>query len=224
MKLGVLLPTFRDNAEDALVVANEVERAQLDGVFAYDHLWPMGSPERPSLAPFPVLARVAAQCPSLYVGPLVSRVGLFSTSKLVEQYVTLDTLAPGRVIAALGTGDKLSADENMAYGLLYESAATRRGLLQETIVALAPAIEVWCGAGSEKTNELARELGVALNLWGASAAFVRDAASSGAVTWAGTLGDDPAALLDDLCAAGASWVVAAPPFQIEVLREWRQVR
>ncbi|HEY5104725.1 MAG TPA: LLM class flavin-dependent oxidoreductase, partial [Acidimicrobiales bacterium] len=152
MKLGVLLPTFRDNADDAFTTAREAEDAQLDGVFAYDHLWPMGSPERPSLAPFPVLASVAAQCPRLFVGPLVSRVGLFSTATLVEQYLTLEALAPRRVIAALGTGDKLSAAENTAYGLVYASADTRRELLKETIVALAPSIEVWCGAGSDKTN------------------------------------------------------------------------
>ncbi|HEY5103859.1 MAG TPA: hypothetical protein VII65_02330, partial [Acidimicrobiales bacterium] len=76
----------------------------------------------------------------------------------------------------------------------------------------------------DKTNELARELGVTLNLWGVSAEVARDAASSSAVTWAGTLGDDPVALLDDLRAAGVSWVVAAPPFQIDVLGEWRQAR
>ncbi|HEY5265261.1 MAG TPA: LLM class flavin-dependent oxidoreductase [Acidimicrobiales bacterium] len=224
MKLGVLLPTFRDNAEDAFAVAHEAEHAQLDGVFAYDHLWPMGSPERPSLAPFPVLASVAAQCPSLSVGPLVARVGLFTTAKLIEQYVTLEALAPGRVIAALGTGDKLSAAENTAYGLAYESAERRRELLKEALAALSPIMETWCGGGSEKTNELARELGVAINLWGVSAEIVREVASRGPVTWAGPLGEEPAVLLDALRAAGVTWVVAGAPFQIDALREWRQAR
>lgn len=224
MKLGVLLPTFRDNAIDALGVAKRVERAGLDGVFAYDHLWPMGSPERPSLAPFPVLASVAAQCPSLFVGPLVARVGLFGTSKLVEQYMTLEALAPGRVIAAIGTGDHLSAAENQAYGVEYQSAEARRSLLRATLEALSPIMESWCGGGGETTNEIARELGVAINLWGADVARVREVASSGPVSWAGPLGEAPAQLLNELRDAGVTWVVAGPPFQIDELSEWRHAR
>ena len=54
MNVGVLLPTFRDSAHDALATAAEAASHSLDGVFAYDHLWPMGQPERPALAPFPV--------------------------------------------------------------------------------------------------------------------------------------------------------------------------
>lgn len=222
MKLGLLLPTFRDNAEDALTCAQQAEQAGLDGVFAYDHLWPMGSPQRPSLAPFPVLASVAVRCPSLFVGPLVSRVGLFSSAKLIEQYLTLEDVAPGRVIAAIGTGDHLSSEENEAYGLAFQSARARRDLLKETLLALSPIMESWCGGGAEKTNELARELGVAINLWDVGVETVREAASSGPVTWAGPLGEQPATLLDSLSGAGVAWVVAGPPFQIDVLREWRQ--
>ena len=58
MKLAVLLPTFRHGASDAFDAAARAVDAGLDGVFAYDHLWPMGSPQRPSLAPFPLLAAI----------------------------------------------------------------------------------------------------------------------------------------------------------------------
>jgi alkanesulfonate monooxygenase SsuD/methylene tetrahydromethanopterin reductase-like flavin-dependent oxidoreductase (luciferase family) len=221
VKLGVLLPTFRENADDALEVAKKVDEARLDGVFAYDHLWPMGSPERPSLAPFPVLARVAVASPRLFVGPLVSRVGLFGTEKLVEQYQTLALLAPGRVIAAIGTGDKLSADENKAYGLSYRGADERRDLLRAALEALAPTMTAWCGGGTTATNDLARELGVTINLWGADVARVREVATSGPVSWAGPLGEDPATLLKELSEAGVTWVVAGPPFDLEQLGEWR---
>ena len=222
MKLGVLLPTFRDNANDAFATANDAERAGLDGVFAFDHLWPMGSPQRPALAPFPVLAAISSRCPSLFLGPLVARVGIVGTTKLVEQFETLNALAPGRVIAALGTGDKLSEAEQVAYGLGYPSASDRRQLLRDAIEALSPSMKVWCGAGSSQTDQLARELGVVINLWGKETSVVREAARTGPVSWAGPLNENTAETLDALENAGATWAVASMPLRIDLLGEWRR--
>jgi hypothetical protein len=222
VKLGVLLPTFREGPNDALLAAHRAEEAFLDGVFAFDHLWPIGERERPSLAPFPVLAAVASQCPSLTVGPLVARVGLVSTSILVERFVTLEALAPRRVIAALGTGDELSEDENLAFGLDYQPARERRELLADAMRALSPAMEVWCGAGATATNAVAREFGVTLNLWGVPPAMVSEAAKDGPVNWAGPLGRDASKTLDALEAAGATWAVSSESSRIEELSEWRR--
>ncbi|MHB8379412.1 MAG: LLM class flavin-dependent oxidoreductase [Acidimicrobiales bacterium] len=222
MKLGVLLPTFRDNASDALAIAAEAERAGLDGVFAFDHLWPMGSPERPALAPFPVLAAISSRCPSLFLGPLVARVGLVGTQKLVEQFETLHSLAPGRVIAALGTGDKLSEAEQLAYDLGYPSASERRQLLRDAIVALSPTMVVWCGAGAPRTDQLARDLGIVINLWGKETSVVRDVARGGPVSWAGPLNENTACTLDELASAGATWAVASAPLKMDQLEEWRR--
>jgi alkanesulfonate monooxygenase SsuD/methylene tetrahydromethanopterin reductase-like flavin-dependent oxidoreductase (luciferase family) len=224
VKLGVLLPTFRDTPNDAFRVGVHAEELGLDGVFAFDHLWPIGDRERPALAPFPLLAGVASRCRSVVVGPLVARVGLVSTQKLVEQFATLDALAPGRVIAAVGTGDELSKDEHLAYGLAYPSADERRALLAEAIEDLSPTMEVWCGAGSTVTNQLARRYGVTLNLWGVSPARVRDAGSEGAVNWAGPLGRDAHATLDELASAGATWAISSESSRIEELGEWRRGR
>ena len=152
MKVGVILPTFRDSPEDAFRAAALADERGLDGVFAFDHLWPIGDRERPALAPFPLLATVAGRCSNVMVGPLVARVGLVSTKKLVEQFATLGALAPGRVIAALGTGDEMSKEENVAYDLSYPSADERRTLLADAIEALTPTMEVWCGGGSSATN------------------------------------------------------------------------
>ena len=224
MKVGVLLPTFQAGAEPAFAAAERAADAGLDGVFAYDHLWPMGSPQRPALAPFPVLASIAARHPSLVVGPLVARVGLVSTSHLVASLSTLADVAPGRVIAAMGTGDRLSAEENVAYGLPVLDADTRRGLLAETAAALAGTMPVWIGAGAPATNALARELGVTINLWNASIAALEDEAARGPVSWAGPV-PSPASrtgeLLDDLARAGATWAVLGSDLDLDLFREWR---
>ena len=221
MKLGVILPTFRDNALDALAVAAQCEHYGIDGVFAYDHLWPMGSPTRPSLAPFPVLAAVGARHPSLVVGPLVARVGMVATSHLVGQFRTLAAVAPGRVIAAIGTGDSKSRDELVAYGLDYAGASERRELVAQTARELRGEMPVWIGAGARATDELARELGVTLNVWDTDAATTSTLASSGPVTWAGPAREDLGAWLDQLDTLGVAWAVMAPGVDVARLANWR---
>jgi alkanesulfonate monooxygenase SsuD/methylene tetrahydromethanopterin reductase-like flavin-dependent oxidoreductase (luciferase family) len=222
VKIGVVLPTFRVDAREALRVADAAQGAGLDGVFAFDHLWPMGSPQRPSLAPFPLLAAVAAEFGHLVIGPLVARVGLVATTKLVEQFSTLTAIAPGRVIAGLGTGDRLSEPEMRAYDLEVGTSATRRQLLDDAIVALGSMVEIWCGAGARSTNDLARRRGVAINFWGVSAEHVREQAREGPVNWAGPLGEHPFATLSALDEAGATWAISSWPVDIGKLKEWRE--
>src|SRR5580698_10196942 len=138
MLTGVVLPTFRDKPDEAFAVATAAVGAGVDGVFCYDHIWPLGQPERPALAPFPILAALATMLgpsrgrgegPTL--GTLVARVGLVSKAVLAARFVALEALAPGRVIAGLGTGDRLSEAENRAYGIPFPPAAARRAEMVE---------------------------------------------------------------------------------------------
>jgi alkanesulfonate monooxygenase SsuD/methylene tetrahydromethanopterin reductase-like flavin-dependent oxidoreductase (luciferase family) len=221
VKLGVLLPTFRDETDDALALANDAEQAGLDGVFAFDHLWPIGSPTRPSFAPLPILAAVCARTTVLMVGTLVARIGLVGTPVLVERFLTLEALAPGRVIAGLGTGDDLSKNEEIAYGVGYPSAENRWRLLDEAMAALEGRMPIWCGAGTSGTEEVARAHGATLNLWGAQPERVREVATRGPVNWAGPIEGDVPAMLDQLCEAGATWAVVASPSKIAELQKWR---
>ena len=221
MKLGVILPTFRDQAQDALEMARRCDDVGLDGVFAYDHLWPMGSPKRPSLAPFPILAAVATRCSSLEVGPLVARVGMFGDAQLVRQFRSLASLAPGRVIAAVGTGDAKSRDELEAYGLKFSDAQVRRGALENVAKVLEEEMTVWIGAGSSATNELAIRLGVVLNVWDVAPSRLNQLSLQGPVTWAGPAPELLAPHLDALRDAGAEWAIFAPGVDVLELASWR---
>ena len=113
-RAGVVLPTFRDTPEDALAAAESAVAAGIDGLFCYDHLWPLGQPERPALAPFPLLGALAARYGQRrddsgpYFGTLVARIGLVPSAVLAAEFRALAALAPGRVIAGLGTGDRLA--------------------------------------------------------------------------------------------------------------------
>lgn len=221
MKLGVLLPTFRYGADDAFAFAAQAVDAGVDGLFAYDHLWPMGSPTRPSLAPFALLAAVARRHEDVIVAPLVARVGLVGTPHLVEQFVTLERVAPSRVICALGSGDKLSAAENEAYDIEVRSADDRRALMAETARELKDLMPIWFGAGNDETNRVAREVGATINLWGVSPERIREMSTSGEVSWAGPVPEDLTLTLDAVRDAGASWAIFAPDVDVQALRHWR---
>ena len=222
MKLGVVLPTFRWTMAEALAKAAACAAAGIDGVFAYDHLFPINAPERPAFAPFALLARVAHLHPTLMVGPLVARVGMASPSQLAGEFWTLDMVAPGRVIAGIGTGDALSAKENAAWGLPVASADDRRAAIREVAQHLPDGMPLWIGGGAPATVAVARDLGAELNLWNATPQDVAQAASDGPVNFAGPVPEDLGGTLDALESAGATWAICAPNVDIEALSSWRR--
>ena len=217
MKVGFLLPVFRWTPDDALAAADLGAASGVDGVFVYDHLWPMGSPERPALAPFPVLAAVSVRCPSLIVGTLVARVGLLSEAVLIETFRSLELVAPGRVIAAIGTGDKLSAAENEAYGIAMQSVVERQTMVENIAGALSATMPVWIGAGAPATNAIAQRVGATLNYW-----QKLPVSPTGPWNWAGNPREDLEVHLDELAAAGSTWAVFAPTVDVSRLGRWRR--
>ncbi len=215
MRVGVVLPTFTASAAPALEAAREAEAEGIHGVFAYDHLWPMGRPLRPALSSFPLLGAVAASTSSVMLGPLVARVGTVADDLLVSELLTLDTVSAGRLVAAIGTGDRKSLAEMEGYGVPRATVASRRGSLARVASAMLDAgVEAWIGGGSAATNAVARATDAALNLWAAPAEVLAAAAGDGEVTWGGVLPPDPAAaagLLGALAGSGASWAVLGWP-------------
>jgi len=231
MRTGVVLPTFRDSPDAAFDAAAAAVEAGVDGVFCYDHIWPIGQPERPALAPFPILGALATMLgPSQgpgggpYLGTLVARVGLVANAVLAAQFLALEGLAPGRVIAGLGTGDRLSEEENRAYGIPFPPAAERRADMVELGRQLVAAgLPVWIAGGPAGRTEEARAAGAALTVWDAEPALVAERGAgpdSVEVTWAGP---PPAAtppladVVGALHRAGASWVVFGWPVDVAEL-------
>ena len=190
MKVGITLPQFSDRADLVVVAARRAERLGLDGVFCFDHLWPMGQPGRPALSPGPLLGALAVSTSSIAVGTLVARVGLVPDARLVAVLASLATLSDGRFIAGIGTGDRLSRPENEAFGIPFGPADARRGHL----VAVASAVQrlgipVWVGGGAPRTISTAASLGAAVNLWEGSASRVAELTAAGTeVTWGGPVG------------------------------------
>jgi len=224
MKVGITLPQFRDEADSAVAAARRAEELGLDGVFCFDHLWPMGQPGRPALSSGPLLGAVAASTSAIHIGTLVARIGLLPDDVLVEVLSSLNNISNGRLIAGLGTGDHLSRAENLAFGIPYEPPAERQVRLASVAVAAeARGIKVWVGGGLASTSDLARSVGGAVNLWEAETAKVAETASAGCeTTWGGPLKGNAKqveARLNELAEAGATWAVCAWPDSLEVIAE-----
>lgn len=220
MKLGVVLPQFRDDADGALTVARTAEAGGLDGVFVFDHLWPIGQPDRPALHGMTLLGAVAAETTRIAVGTLVARVSLLPNAVLVHGFETLRRIVGDRLIAGIGAGDRLSEPENVAYGIELPPAAERLRDLADCADRLhASSITTWIGGLAPRTRAVAAAHADVLNLWGVDAAFVADvvaemAASGTEVTWGGQVDPDQSAAalaghLSTLRDAGATWAVVA---------------
>jgi alkanesulfonate monooxygenase SsuD/methylene tetrahydromethanopterin reductase-like flavin-dependent oxidoreductase (luciferase family) len=225
IRTGIVLPTFRESPEDAFDMAQRAVAAGVDGVFCYDHLWPIGQPDRPALAPFPILATLAASLKVAqsagggpFFGTLVARTGLVPNAVLLAQFTALAHLAPGRVIAGLGTGDRLSEAENRAYGIAFPSKAERRSDMVDLALALRQrGLAVWLAGGAAARIAESQAGDAALTLWDVAPALVADRAhgsSAVEVTWAGPPPKDESVLRETvraLAQAGATWVIFPSP-------------
>ncbi len=221
------LPQFAGSADAALDAAVQAENCGLDGVFAFDHLWPMGQRGRPALSALPLLGAVAAVTRRIMVGTLVARVGLLPDPVLLGELAALGRIAPGRVIAGLGVGDSKSAGENLACGIPIAPISERMASLAACAIALrAVGTEVWLGGGSAPVQEAARTAGVAVNLWGAEPGRVSGVAATGLeVSWGGPMPGPVESRLrwaTSLARAGASWLVWGWPESPETVAEVRE--
>lgn len=219
MRVGLTLPSFRSDAS-AVDGALRAEELGIDGVFAFDHLWPLGRPDRPALSAMPLLGAVAGATERISFGSLVARVGLLDDDVLVASLTSLHDLAGGRFIAGIGAGDRMSAAENLAYGIPFTTPEERLASVAHCASALADSgVDVWIGAGSKPgspASQLAQDLGVVVNVWDVSPEDLGrlSRAVVTEVTWGGMCPTSPGALsehLSRIADQGASWAVCTWP-------------
>jgi alkanesulfonate monooxygenase SsuD/methylene tetrahydromethanopterin reductase-like flavin-dependent oxidoreductase (luciferase family) len=220
MKVGVVAPVFARSTGLALSVAQAADESGLDGVFSYDHLFPIRSPHRPALSAIPMLAAMAVTTERVHIGTLVSRVTLLPPAVLVAELVRLDEISGHRLIAGLGAGDSLTTPENDAYGLPFPKLTERVRLLGEVSAALrARGVTTWIGGRSPQVRDLAAAQSDAWNAWGGPldelTAFAATNQGGAQATWGGPPpeGDVDAFRrhLRGLAEARIEWAVYGPP-------------
>ena len=135
--LGVTLPQFTDDPERMLSAARRAEALGLDSVWVFDHLWPLsGGTHRPVIEAWTALSWLAETTQRVRVGTLVSRSTLRHPAVLAKMAATVATIAPGRVIVGIGSGDDRSRAENEAFGLPYYSDSDRVEQLADVVATL----------------------------------------------------------------------------------------
>lgn len=178
MKVGVTLPSFRTEPDAALVVARAAERAGLDGVFVYDHLFRIARDggRRPALECAALLGAVAQETSTVAVGTLVARATLRPPAVLAHVFATAHRIAGDRLIAGLGAGDSESRHENESFGLGFGTLESRVGALRLTVEATrGHRYRVWVGGEAVNVGHVAAEA-EGWNRWGVpNATFAREA-------------------------------------------------
>jgi alkanesulfonate monooxygenase SsuD/methylene tetrahydromethanopterin reductase-like flavin-dependent oxidoreductase (luciferase family) len=221
VKVGLVAPVFARSPELALSVAQHADESGLDGVFSYDHLFPINSRHRPALSAIPMLAAMATKTERVRLGTLVSRITLMPVPVLVDSLATLDEVTGHRAIAGLGTGDSLTGPENEAYGLPFPPVGERLRMLGEATRALrARGVTTWVGGRSPAVRAIAAADADGWNSWDGPvddlAAFAAANQGGAAATWGGP--PPPEAFeehLARLAAAGVAWAVYGPPPSVD---------
>jgi alkanesulfonate monooxygenase SsuD/methylene tetrahydromethanopterin reductase-like flavin-dependent oxidoreductase (luciferase family) len=194
VRLGVTLPQFRDEAETAVSVAKRAEAAGIDGLFVFDHLWPLRQPERPALYSLALLGALAAETGQVALATFMARVSLVPNAVLVHSLVTLHRMLGDRFIGGLGTGDSGNRDENLAYGVGFPPVSERiRDLVACLRELRAAGVHTWVGGTSAAVRKVAAVEADGWNAWGLppedfaveAADIVAQGGRATELTWAG---------------------------------------
>jgi alkanesulfonate monooxygenase SsuD/methylene tetrahydromethanopterin reductase-like flavin-dependent oxidoreductase (luciferase family) len=192
---GLFLSAFTSKPRGPFEVAARAAAAGYDSVFVYDHVFPPGGPQRPSVEPFTLLSAVAAANPGLGVGVLVSRALFRAPGMLAKEASALGQLDGGRAILGLGLGDRAGAAEHEVLGLPYPATADRARALEETSLAIRGLVrgDAWPGGDFVPAIEGPLLPPAALEVWvgGTGPTAVR-AAARAADAWNGWGMDDDA--------------------------------
>lgn len=173
MKIGLTLPSFVEDPEIPIAVAREAERAGIDGVFVFDHLFRRAADgaRRPALEGLTLLGAVAAETERINVGTLVARASLRPAATLAAGLETAQRISRGRVIATIGAGDEESRDENEAFGLDFATMTERVDWLRAAVdSARGRGFPVWVGGTAAAVRRVAAERADGWNRWGGPAA------------------------------------------------------
>lgn len=161
-----------------LAAAQRAEELGFDGVYVFDHLFPLGSPERPIFEGFVSLGAVAAVTDRVAVGTLVIRAPMRPAWTTAKAAWSAQAISGGRFTLGIGAADSLSRPEFEAYGIPFGSAAERIASVRETIEALhAPELQIpdvappktWVGGRSPAVRDVAAEMADGWNAWGGTA-------------------------------------------------------
>jgi alkanesulfonate monooxygenase SsuD/methylene tetrahydromethanopterin reductase-like flavin-dependent oxidoreductase (luciferase family) len=164
--LSISAPQFGSDPGLLWEAARFAESAGIHGVYAFDHLTPLGRPTGPMFDMAATLGTVAASTSRIKVGSMVMRVSLRSVFESVALARSVQALAPGRTVIGLGIGDGMTEDEQRRFGLGHLSLTDRRLLMVQVADAIrADGGSVVLGGTHPGTRELTLDHADGWNAW-----------------------------------------------------------
>lgn len=225
-RIGLTLPSFVRDVDEVLAVVDAAEAAGLDGVFGYDHIFRVAADgtHRPALESTALLGAIASASTRIHVGILVTRASLRPAALTASTLSTANRISSGRVIGAIGAGDRESERENEQFGLVFGTIEDRVAELRDAVRATRDqGFPVWVGGVHRDVRALAGAEADGWNRWGGSVdRFAEQAASMAATaarapftcSWGGLVvvapDDDAAQAKAARLGAGADTIVGGP--------------
>lgn len=163
--ISVTLPQFVDDPSRLIRGAQRAEALGFDGVFLFDHLFPLDGPDRPIIESTVALGSVVAATRRVTVGTLVLRTSLRSPERTAAAVLTASRLSGGRVVCGLGAGDSLSRPEFEAYGVPFPDMRDRVRVLEATARLVRGMVPLWIGGTSSTIQRVAAEFAEGWNVW-----------------------------------------------------------
>lgn len=180
MKVGVTLPSFTEDPEVPIRVAQAAEAAGVDGVFVYDHLFRIGANHtwRPALECLSLLGALAVETSRITLGTLVVRATLRPPATLAAALDTVVRIAGPRLVVGIGAGDEESRREMETFGLEMGSETDRVKRLRASLRELrGRPYPAWVGGRARHVGLIAAEGSQGWNRWGVDPdAFAAEAA------------------------------------------------
>ncbi len=169
--VSITLPQFTRHPAAFLDAARLAEELGYANVFLFDHLVPVGNPDRPVLEGASALGAVAAATRRIGVGTLVLRAGLRGPGLSAAVASAAEAISGPRLTIGLGAADRLSNEEAVRFGMRPRPLDERLETLAETVTQirrLASSTRIWIGGRNEAVRSIAAELADGWNAWDAS--------------------------------------------------------
>jgi alkanesulfonate monooxygenase SsuD/methylene tetrahydromethanopterin reductase-like flavin-dependent oxidoreductase (luciferase family) len=186
--ISVTLPQFVQEPKTLVAGARRAETLRFDGVFLFDHLFPIDGPERPIVESTVALGAVIAATARVNVGTLVLRTSMRSPEQTAAVIASAQRLSGGRVICGLGAGDGLSRGEFDAYGIPFGTIDERISGLAATARLVRGIAPVWIGGTSRRVQRVAAEWADCWNVWNVGPEWLVDRRSQPTaprISWGG---------------------------------------
>lgn len=186
--ISVTLPQFVDDPSRLVRGAQRAEALGFDGVFLFDHLFPLDGPDRPIVESTVALGAVVTATNRVAVGTLVLRASMRPPERTAAAVLTASRLSGGRVVCGLGAGDSLSLPEFNAYGVPFPDMRERVRALEATARLIKGQVPLWIGGTSSTIQRIAAEVADAWNVWNVTADWLmarRTRPTAPHISWGG---------------------------------------